>query len=637
MKRLWFLFSVVIFSLAISACSRKTTYEDVFDAAGLAQVQNEKHLRSLITQSSNVFRSQADTDGITDDDAGNGDESGNEHSTTNVQVDGIDEGDRVKTDGDAIYIIKDNVFRVVEVGNGLSERFVKDYDIAEYGSYTELYLTEQYVIAIGSYYDYTGSDESPRPDIDDAWDGPSSWWGYIYGSTITTVEIFNKDTLDLVTYYEVQGNVRTTRLVGENLYLVNTHTVYQDDDELRPFFGVDGVQFFPEYDEIRYLPEVSKNAFTVITHINLESTPTLNYDLFLGSIGWGSIYVSHNNIYFVTHLYTDTSDATSRDGTTDDADASVDSTSATATMFSLLMSFEFTSDGSLTYGGHARFNGYVINQFAIDEHDGYVRLVSTEGWGDNVVNRLYVFERNTVDGKPTLETVSMLDEGIGKPRETVRSVRFQGDMVTVVTFEMVDPFYTIDLSNPEAPVIVGELDHIPGFATYQHPWKNDTIIGVGYETNDNGWTIGLKLTLFDVSDPFEPKEIGSPLVLLNESQGWQYGEALHNHKAILVSRPFNFIGFVIESSSWQDTYEHHSNYLIFSIDVESDDPITIGASISHGHLDESEETGDWYYYRNFGIDRAVTINDTLYVISGVAVTAHDIFDDFETIDTLVFD
>ena len=147
--------------------------------------------------------------------------------------------------------------------------------------------------------------------------------------------------------------------------------------------------------------------------------------------------------------------------------------------------------GLVYYGGSGKFKGTVINQFAIDEYNGYIRIATTEGWGDAVKNRLYIFKRAFVDGAYVLETISLLDSGLGKPGERIQSVRFNKDLATIVTFLQTDPFYTIDLSDPYHPQITGELE-IPGFSTYQHPWGDNLVIGIGFDAVD-GVTTGLKL------------------------------------------------------------------------------------------------------------------------------------------------
>ena len=151
--------------------------------------------------------------------------------------------------------------------------------------------------------------------------------------------------------------------------------------------------------------------------------------------------------------------------------------------------------------------------------------------GDTVINRLYTFKQTLIDNKPELVEVSLLDKGIGKPRERIYSARFNKTQLTVVTFEQIDPFYLIDLTDPYKPTIKAALE-IPGFSLYQHNWNDHIVLGVGYETKE-AVIIGLKLSMYDLSDETNLTEVGNPLVLYNEESGFTYGEALYNHKAIL--------------------------------------------------------------------------------------------------------
>ena len=395
------------------------------------------------------------------------------------------------------------------------------------------------------------------------------------------------------------------------------YNYHNEDVDPRPFFKHGDDTIVPEYTDIKYLPGMPYRSFTVISHIHLDASPTLEYDIFLGNSGWGNFYVSHAGIYLATVLYEQTPLGRWKQS-------------------GKLISYIFEDNGSVSYGGAGQFEGHVLNQFSMDEHDGYFRMFTTEGWGDDVVNRLYVFERKVIDGKRVLEVVGLIDEGLGKPRETIRSARFMGDRATVVTFEMIDPFYVIDLSDPYNPTILGELE-IPGFSTYQHPWTDNLVLGIGYESDGIG-VDGIKLALYDISDEENPVEVGKPLVMLNKDHGWQYGEALHNHKAILVSKPFDFIGFSIYRYHWfSSNYRQTNDYIIFNIDPEREHPIEIAATLSHIDLYEANEDffrgfGAW----RFGVDRAVTIGNYLYVVSGEAVTSHKILDDFETVNTLIF-
>jgi uncharacterized secreted protein with C-terminal beta-propeller domain len=171
------------------------------------------------------------------------------------------------------------------------------------------------------------------------------------------------------------------------------------------------------------------------------------------------------------------------------------------------------------------FNGHLVNQFAADASGEYLRVASTEWTPDGTTNSVYVL---TTRGD-SLDTVGSIT-GIA-PGETIQSVRFMGDKAYVVTFKQVDPLFTIDLSSPTSPKIVGELK-IPGFSRYLQPFGEGYIVGIGRDADpETGRTTGLKLSLFDVRDDNNPKELTSYLLGQPEN-GWQWSDAEWDHHAL---------------------------------------------------------------------------------------------------------
>lgn len=176
-----------------------------------------------------------------------------------------------------------------------------------------------------------------------------------------------------------------------------------------------------------------------------------------------------------------------------------------------LDNFDISADGVIP--------GYPLNQFALDEYDGHLRVATTIGdrgfWGfgnQQSANDIYVLDNDLgVVG-------SVIDLGL---TERVYAARFIADKAYVVTFRQTDPFYVFDLSDPKNPVMTGELK-IPGYSSYLHPLKDNLILGIGKDGSK------VKLSLFDVSDPKDPKEIDK--YTLDE----YYSEALNNHHAFLM-------------------------------------------------------------------------------------------------------
>ena len=627
MKKLGLSLLGIFFALTLFACGKvDDPYYEVSDY-GLASIRDEQELRALTKQkesawATNFFRGLFGTESAARDDMDFNDELGGEqgeHSSTNVQVEGIDEGDIVKTDGNRIYTIQWNTLRVIDVDQG-TMHLVLSATRDDYGAwYSDLYLTDDYLVVIGYHYDYIYLDRDGDKISNDATDESRPSYGG-YGRSMTLIELYDKDTLERVERYEMSGHLQTSRLIDNTLVLISTMSVPQEAEiDPRPYVNHNDTVIVPEYSDIKYVENTQYQAYTMITTIALSETISHEMDIFLGSYSWGQIYVSKQAIYMATGYYDYEHDV----------------------YRSLLVSYQFDEDYRVTYGGHGHYRGHVISPFAMDEHDGYFRLVTTEGWGDNVVNRLFVFERIEVDGKRELAQVGRIDEGLGKPRETVRSVRFMGDQAYVVTFEMIDPYYIIDLSDPTNPTITGELE-VPGFSTYLHPWHDQMMIGLGYESSGVG-VDGIKLSLYDNTDAENPVEVGSPRVFLNDGS-YSYSEALHNHKALLIHKTRDFIGFSMERYYYfSNTYRWTSDYMIFDVKPSREIPIDVLATVSHYPIfeanDDLYQANDhhWYYgYADFSVRRAVYVGDYLYVLSGEAITSHAMNDAFNEVNRLIY-
>jgi hypothetical protein len=179
--------------------------------------------------------------------------------------------------------------------------------------------------------------------------------------------------------------------------------------------------------------------------------------------------------------------------------------------------FDLRGDGPATYTGSGRVPGRLLNQFAMSEHAGVLRVATTvDGSAAPVAEERMAVEPVPVDGGTegrvtVLDTDGTLDElgavdGLGVGEE-VQSVRFMGDVGYVVTFRRTDPLYALDLSDPRAPRVTGELK-VTGFSEYLHPVGDGLLLGVGREADPaTGMDEGFKVSLFDVSDPARLEEV----------------------------------------------------------------------------------------------------------------------------------
>ena len=160
------------------------------------------------------------------------------------------------------------------------------------------------------------------------------------------------------------------------------------------------------------------------------------------------------------------------------------------------------SDTGAAYTASGSVPGDLRNQFSLSEHEGHLRVVTTSGDTWDGSSESFVRVLRETDGE-LVEVGSVGDMGNG---EAVQSVRFVGDVGYVVTFRQIDPFYTLDLRDPENPRVVGELK-IPGFSSYLHPIGDGRVLGVGSDADLDGRVTGSKVSIFDVSDPADPQEV----------------------------------------------------------------------------------------------------------------------------------
>ena len=189
--------------------------------------------------------------------------------------------------------------------------------------------------------------------------------------------------------------------------------------------------------------------------------------------------------------------------------------------------------------------GYIDSQFSMDERDGYFRIATTSERAGMDVNNLYVLDSKLKEsGKVT---------GFAR-NESIKAVRFIGEKAYVITYEAIDPLFIIDLSDPEKPVIEGEVK-IDGFSTLLIPVNESRLLGIGHATGDNGYggeyDSGLKLALFDISDPSEPK------VLDSKEFKDMSSIAQYDHHALMVNGDAGYfaIPYEVWTSEWIEDKE----------------------------------------------------------------------------------
>lgn len=555
------------------------------------------------------------------------DQGSDDYSETNNQVEGVDEMDNVLTDGKYIYIANYDKIQIAlayTMGMGtdalsLVEEITFDelQGENEYFYFNGMYVDDDRLLVIGNSYEYSCTDyiDEEGEKRDDSGDVYYECYWYEYHSSTLIFE-YSLEDFELLNEYELSGNFIGSRKIGDAVYFVTNEyiPVYMMDNEnydftldtYLPSYRVNTTDIAMGYEDIMYVEGTEPRNFTTFFGINLD-TQEVSTEVVLGEGGY-NLYVSTTNIY-LTGTKWNWNDAVMlemEEARKEDNDEYVPEDDPYEIMTSII---RVSIDGGVVdYAAEGDVHGIGLDQFAMDEKDGYVRIVTTEqnwwwwGWDqateDNVDNRLMVLDMD-------LNIVSMLDD-IGKPGESVQSVRFVGDYAYVVTFLRTDPFYVIDVSDPENPTTLSELE-IPGFSDYLQPIGEDYILGIGYGDNDGG-TNGLKISLYDVSDKSNAV-VASEIVYPYSEGSYMWTSTVYNHKDLLVALDKGIIALPYTLNEWgeyEDDYwwSYRTGVLVLNINLEN------GEISERGRVEHSATNSyDTYVYKS------KFISDYLYTIS----------------------
>nr|AIF17017.1 Secreted protein [uncultured marine group II/III euryarchaeote KM3_75_F08] len=306
-----------------------------------------------------------------------------------------------------------------------------------------------------------------------------------------------------------------------------------------------------------------------------------------------------------------------------------------------LHAFDISQAGETSYIGSGRVNGTILDQFSLSEHNGFLRVATTTGqWGrwwlpaeeqSGPENHVFVLEQVIHAAGSTEQSTELNVVGhIGgiAVGERIWSSRFVGDRGYLVTFRNVDPLWTLDLSDPANPQVIGELE-VPGVSTYIHPLDEDHLLTIGIAGDENGLDWGsTQLSLFDVTDFADPK-LASKLELSpvpdDEKHGWNWAwsEATYEHKAFQYWNGQLAIPLSTSRYTWDANGYGHYEYVskLVLVDVSTEDGLSIydGTSIDHSMFYNGND--EWYWDRP-DIRRTVFIDDYVYAISQQGVTVH---------------
>ncbi|MFT4313253.1 MAG: beta-propeller domain-containing protein [Candidatus Woesearchaeota archaeon] len=258
------------------------------------------------------------------------------------------------------------------------------------------------------------------------------------------------------------------------------------------------------------------------------------------------------------------------------------------------------SDSQFRVSHSVEIPGRLVNQFAMDEYDEVLRVATT-------IPRDWLLERDSENHVYTFDmNFNQLDSVTGiAPTESIFSTRYVGDRLYMVTFEEIDPFFVIDLSDPENITILGELK-ITGFSRYLHPIDDHTILGFGQQATEQGRITGLKISLFDVSDVHNPRE----LTYYEGGDRFAYSSVLFEHRAFMYDAVNELLVLPIQNHGWDG--EQYAGAFVFEVTNEHIEKMA--------RIDHLQDDSVW----NSMVERSAIIQDSLYTKSSRLLRVHSI-------------
>jgi uncharacterized secreted protein with C-terminal beta-propeller domain len=513
-----------------------------------------------------------------------------DYSTTNIQVAGVDEADIVKTDGEYIYLVSGNRTIIVKAYPPEQAQVLSEIELE--GTVVGIFVNEDRLVVFEGgmpYYD--------MPVVREYYIMP-----YISPRTFIKVyDISDRENPRLQRELSADGQYVSSRMIGDYAYVVINEPVYEQDDELNlPRIYSGGNETEIPATDIYYCDVYDYYyMYTTIIAINTQNDdqePTYE-TILLGASS--NLYVSLNNIYLTFPVWgRDVGD------------------------FGKSSIHRIHIEGDeIEYVASGEVPGMVLNQFSMDEYGDYFRVATTTH-GQTTQNNVYILD---MDLNITGSLTNLA------PGETIYSARFMGERGYLVTFKQVDPLFVIDLKDPYNPEVLGYLK-VTGYSDYLHPYDENHIIGIGKETTDAGefaWYQGVKISLFDVTDVSNPREISK----LEIGDRGTDSPVLRDHKAFLFDKSRNLLVMpVLEAKvdvtkySEADLVWAHGEPVwqgAYVFDISVDGGLQLKGKITHIESPADLEQG-LYYYSPFAVERSLYIDDVLYTISDAKIKMNNL-------------
>ncbi len=592
------------------------------------------------------------------------------YGETNVQVKGVDEPDVMKNDGKYLYTVSNesevDIYSLLPADNislVSAIKFGESIGRSEYA--TSLFVKGDLLVVFGNENTYTVYEQTPvQPDetatgatlsesasnvaepsqgsspgssgVDSAdpaaaGEAPDAQ-GKISEPSVDYTRGYYDRSVSVCTVYDISnravpkeikrisqdGSFISARLIGSELYILSSY--YVDiyvtgglEDICIPAVAIDGKNENIPAEDI----SITKNpepSYLVVCGVNLDdlnSEP--NMKAVLG--GGSEAYCTEDSLFVSRAVYTG-SVLRRYWGENAAVDTSNNTSSTEIYRFAI-------GGGKVEFKYSGKVAGQILNQFSMDEYKGYFRIATTHGDWENTSSNVFVLNEK-------LEVVGKVEKIA--PKERIYAVRFMGETGYVVTFEQTDPLFVLDLSDPKAPKIAGELK-LPGFSSYLHPITDTLLLGIGQNGNDKGTVQGIKLSLFDVSDPANPKEIDKYII-----EGNCYTEAMNTHKAFMFYPEKSLFGIPVTCYNYTTYYDESTSVDSASAKISSSSSASIDSNNNgttsffntymvkdnkivpvRNYNPVFEQSGYYTYYG--GIYRGTYVDETLYTLSSSALTS----------------
>lgn len=528
-----------------------------------------------------------------------------DYSKTNIQVNGVDEADIIKTDGNYIFSIskRDVIITNAEKPNEIEiSAIIKNTDES---IPIDLIIHNDKLVVISS-----------------------SGKNYYNKNTIIKIyDISDKENPEIIKNVSLYEPYYTTRCIDNKLYIFSKGRLREENNKIIRDYIEDGKNNKIDLHNIKYIKKYSTNVQTLICSIDLNNLDkNIKLESYLMDIS--NSYISKKSIYLLDESYKynpSISNIFGFKGVLGLFDENEDNTK--------IFKFNIDKNKGITYQNRTKVSGRTINQYSLDENNDNLRIALESDKGTRIV----IFDKNM---KKIGES-----KNVAKG-ERMYASRFINNKAYLVTYQNTDPLFVVDLSDETNPQFMGEL-HIPGYSTYLHPYDDTHLIGIGLDTEEtinrdsNGNVIsnnailtGMKMSLFDVSDINNPKEISKTTI----GDSRTTSAILSNPKALLFSKKKNLLAIPVNqydadkvviknedekeyNDEDDDLYSRNSytaeGYFVYHIDLKQ------GFKL-RGVINHDKSKNNYYYYNPSKLLRGLYIDNNLYTVSETAIKVHDI-------------